>query len=506
MAGQAEMKDLGIYMMDTLRIIFEMADRSFEKFSVSYADVKFEDQLRDVDGKSFIERSRDSDGRINMSLLEQNTGQVISCGSFMKDRLIRELDREKISRAQVWDVITVNGKPIERCNFIIDVRDREKAKKLVEELNRTSSILCKSAKEFAENRDGKEVVLSSVVVESDKLSYMERLGNIRVPHCVIKIDEENSRLYFEEKDKDEILKELKEATLVFSANSRLEDMKRDQEKKKEIENIMANFRNDRSSCVLYDAYAPDHYMIADSKGIRVHFGNYEQTISRLEPEFENKLYEKMIGYGKLHFENDVARNPELARPENFEREYVELTLEERIMSYKRQLVHYLSFRLDNEKEEEKEQARANEVKFKDNIEKASRSGNQNLEIRLKDDLTQNQAAKRGDISVNAVDMADMHDSEFVHAFCMRALSYATMKDGAALAAMLEEAKENPVMIALASEDKSVKVALINEIEKSIEESKQITYDVEHADTKEILTEVEREQSLTISLSEREFEK
>ena len=56
----------------------------------------------------------------------------------------------------------------------------------------------------------------------------------------------------------------------------------------------------------------------------------------------------------------------------------------------------------------------------------------------------------------------------------RALGYATMEDPIALQAMLEEADKDPVTIALAAEDRSVKIAFIQEIEESVEETRQIS--------------------------------
>ena len=61
MAQEASMKDVGMYLMGTLQLMFEMADDAMSKYSVSYDDVKFEDRLEDVGGLSFVERSRGTD-------------------------------------------------------------------------------------------------------------------------------------------------------------------------------------------------------------------------------------------------------------------------------------------------------------------------------------------------------------------------------------------------------------------------------------------------------------
>ena len=83
MAQEASMKDVGMYLMGTLQLMFEMADDAMSKYSVSYDDVKFEDRLEDVGGLSFVERSRGEDGHINKDILERNVGMVITCGAYM---------------------------------------------------------------------------------------------------------------------------------------------------------------------------------------------------------------------------------------------------------------------------------------------------------------------------------------------------------------------------------------------------------------------------------------
>ena len=124
MAQEASMKDVGMYLMGTLQLMFEMADDAMSKYSVSYDDVKFEDRLEDVGGLSFVERSRGEDGHINKDILERNVGMVITCGAYMKDRVIAELDRNRVSRVQTEECINRNGHLTNLCHFVIDARDK----------------------------------------------------------------------------------------------------------------------------------------------------------------------------------------------------------------------------------------------------------------------------------------------------------------------------------------------------------------------------------------------
>ena len=155
--------------------------------------------------------------------------------------------------------------------------------------------------------------------------------------------------------------------------------------------------------------------------------------------------------------------------------------------------------------EQKAQAKDNQVRLDNSIWHAIQSGNSDLEMRLKSDRSDNMESLFGKRDVNTVDLADMRDSEFIHAFCMRALGYATLEDPVALQAMLEEADKDPVMIALAAEDRSVKVAFIQEIEESVEETRQIKYELEEAGPKDILIDLEKEQTITAVINDHEME-
>ena len=182
-----------------------------------------------------------------------------------------------------------------------------------------------------------------------------------------------------------------------------------------------------------------------------------------------------------------------------------LDAEKRIEMYKRELVEHMEFRLDNMDLEQKAQAKDNQVRLDNSIWHAIQSGNSDLEMRLKSDRSDNMESLFGKRDVNTVDLADMRDSEFIHAFCMRALGYATLEDPVALQAMLEEADKDPVMIALAAEDRSVKVAFIQEIEESVEETRQIKYELEEAGPKDILIDLEKEQTITAVINDHEME-
>ena len=282
-------------------------------------------------------------------------------------------------------------------------------------------------------------------------------------------------------------------------------MERDESGGKQIENVIAKLGDTHASCVVYDAYAPDHYVTSDSKGIHLHIGKQEELISRMDQGWDDRLYEILRGYGKIHLVDDLTKNREAGKPENFKQEVPVLDAEKRIEMYKRELVEHMEFRLDNMDLEQKAQAKDNQVRLDNSIWHAIQSGNSDLEMRLKSDRSDNMESLFGKRDVNTVDLADMRDSEFIHAFCMRALGYATLEDPVALQAMLEEADKDPVMIALAAEDRSVKVAFIQEIEESVEETRQIKYELEEAGPKDILIDLEKEQTITAVINDHEME-
>lgn len=505
MEKEASMRDIGMYLMGTLKTIFEMADNAMEKFSVSYDDIKFEDRLSDVNGLSFVERSRDSNGHIDMNLLQQNTGLVIRCGAYMKDRVIDALDRGKVNRVQTEEVISKNGTLRNICYFIIDARDKEKARDIVKQLNSRESILRTNAKDFAQRCAEQNLSISSVLVEREKLDYMEAHGDIQVPYCAVPVNENNYRIYFESGHALEVQNELKYATLILSANARLEVMQRDSAWAKNIENIMVRIGDNHASCAVYDAYAPDHYITTDSKSIHLHIGQQEKVISRMEHGWKTQIYGELRGYGKLHFIDDLNVNKEAGKPENFELETPELTQDERIEKYKRQLVEHMEFRLDNMDQADIDRAHENEIRFDNSIWQAARDGDAELEARLKDDRSDNHKVLLGERSEATVDLTDLHDAEFIQAFCLNTLGYKALRDPIALEAMLEEAQQNPIMQELADEDKSVKSAFIQEIEESVEEAKQITYDLEEAEPKDIMNELAREQEITAVIEDRDYE-
>ena len=505
MAQEASMKDVGMYLMGTLQLMFEMADDAMSKYSVSYDDVKFEDRLEDVGGLSFVERSRGEDGHINKDILERNVGMVITCGAYMKDRVIAELDRNRVSRVQTEECINRNGHLTNLCHFVIDARDKELAREIVEKLNTRESIMRTDAKAFAIRCNEQNISISSVDMEQEKLDYMEKRGDLRVPYCSVPLENNNCRLYFETANADKVMSELKYATLILSASARANIMERDESWGKQIENVIAKLGDTHASCVVYDAYAPDHYVTSDSKGIHLHIGKQEELISRMDQGWDDRLYEILRGYGKINLVDDLTKNREAGKPENFKQEVPVLDAEKRIEMYKRELVEHMEFRLDNMDLEQKAQAKDNQVRLDNSIWHAIQSGNSDLEMRLKSDRSDNMESLFGKRDVNTVDLADMRDSEFIHAFCMRALGYATLEDPVALQAMLEEADKDPVMIALAAEDRSVKVAFIQEIEESVEETRQIKYELEEAGPKDILIDLEKEQTITAVINDHEME-
>lgn len=515
MPRETSMREVGMYLMGTLKTIFEMADQALGKYSISYDDIKYEDRLKDIGGLSFIERSRDRDGKIDMGLLEKNVGLVVSCGAYMKDRVVDAMNREKIARAQTEEVIIRDGKLIHICHFIVDARDRDRAREIVNRINNRESILRSNAKEFAERCAAQDLSISSIVVEKEKLEYMEDRRDIQIPYCVVPVNDRNSRIYFENRYADKIKNELKYATLILSANARTDILAREAGYEKNLENVMVRLGDSHTACAAYDSYAPDHYITTDSKGIYLHIGQQQEFISRMDTGWEDRVFAELSGYGKVQLIDD----PEKMRSDDvtryFAKEAPELDRNERIEKYKRLLVEHMEFRLDNmgqekleEQQKEKEindQAKDNELRFDNSIWQAIHSGNSALESRLKDDRADNKLAMNGRLSQSSVDLSDLYDSEFIHAFCLRALGYATMKDPIALEAMLEEADKNPVMLELASEDKSVKLAFIREIEESVDETKQITYDVEQAEPKEIIAELDKEQTITAVINEPEME-
>lgn len=176
MAQEASMKDVGMYLMGTLQLMFEMADDAMSKYSVSYDDVKFEDRLEDVGGLSFVERSRGEDGHINKDILERNVGMVITCGAYMKDRVIAELDRNRVSRVQTEECINRNGHLTNLCHFVIDARDKELAREIVEKLNTRESIMRTDAKAFAIRCNEQNISISSVDMEQENWTTWKSAG------------------------------------------------------------------------------------------------------------------------------------------------------------------------------------------------------------------------------------------------------------------------------------------------------------------------------------------
>ena len=97
---------------------------------------------------------------------------------------------------------------------------KELAREIVEKLNTRESIMRTDAKAFAIRCNEQNISISSVDMEQEKLDYMEKRGDLRVPYCSVPLENNNCRLYFETANADKVMSELKYATLILSASAR----------------------------------------------------------------------------------------------------------------------------------------------------------------------------------------------------------------------------------------------------------------------------------------------
>lgn len=511
----AEINHISAYMAGTLKVLLDAANSILDRESINYSNIIYEDRLEQVGGADFVERSKDTLGRVDETALLKNCGLVAYCGAFMKDRLINEFRNAKINRVQYEDTVKrSDGKLVNLCYFVVDRLDKERAQEIITRLNSLESIRQADAKEFAAECQSKNIPMSCMSIEEEKLDYMERMGDMNFRYCTVPDGFGNLHLYMAKADSEKAHDAVRKASLICSAETRRHMMGINKERDRIMEKALALIGDTHTACRVYDKDEPSHYLRTDSNGIYYGIGKHEEPISRMSQGWEGRVYGILKGYGTI--EIDSERKPEKIK-ENIEQERQrstpykkELDLMEKTERYKRELVEQINFRYANEQQLKDMDAisrmKDDDYRFGNAINKALREGDGELLNDLYGDKSANQRAINGVIGERSVDLSDLNGQDFIKDFCLYTLGYRVMTDEVARLSMIEEAYHTPAFHDLAVEPPEVKIAIINEIEDSIREVQNISYTLNEVSPQELIQDIEKDDRIQMEINEQEYER
>lgn len=511
----AEINHISAYMAGTLKVLLDAANSVLDRESVNYSNIIYEDRLQQVGGVDFVERSKDTLGRVDESALLKNCGLVAYCSSFMKDRLINEFRNAKINRVQYEDTVKrSDGRLVNLCYFVVDRLDKERAQEIITRLNSLESIRQTDAKEFAAECQSKNIPMARMAVEEEKLDYMEQMGDIDFRYCAVPDGFGNLHLYMAKTDSEKAYDAVRKASLICSAGTRKHMMETSRAHNQTLEKALALIGDTHTACRIYDRDEPSHYLRTDSNGIYYGIGKNEESISRMSQGWEGRVYSILRGYGTI--EIDPERKPEKIK-ENIEqgRQHTvpykkELDLSDKTERYKRELVEQIYFRYANEQNLKDMDAisrmKDDEYRFGNAINKALREGDGELLNDLYGDQSANRRAINGYIGERNVDLSDLNGQDFIREFCLKTLGYRVMEDEVARLSMIEEAYHTPAFHDLAAEPSEVKIAVIHEIEDSVREVQSISYTLSEVSPQELVQDIEKDDRIQMEIDEQEYEK
>lgn len=511
----AEMNHISTYMAGTLKVLLDAANNILDHESINYSNIIYDDQLNQVGGVDFVERSKDTLGRVDEQALLRNCGLVAYCGAFMKDKLITEFRNAKINRVQYEDTVKrSDGKLVNVCYFVVDRLDKERAQGIIERLNSLETLRQADAKEFAAECQSKNIPMACMTVEEEKLAYLERMGDINFRYCTVADGFGNLHLYIAQTDSELAHEAVKKASLICSAETHRHIMGIRWERDQIMEKALAMIGDTHTVCRIYDKDEPGHYLRTDSNGIYYGIGKNEEQISRMSQGWESRVYSILKGYGTV--EIDSERKPEIIKEKieqgiQYSKPYEkELDLPDKVERYKRELVEQINFRYANEQAlkdlDAMSRMKDDEYRFGNAINKALREGEGELLNDLYGDQSANRRAINGYIGEKNVDLSDLNGADFIKEFCLKTLGYRVMTDEIARMSMIEQAYQTPAFQDLAAESPTVKLTVINEIEDSVREVQAISYTLNEVSPQELIQDVEKDDRIQMEINDQEYDK
>lgn len=495
-------RKLSMYLAGTLKVIFDGLNSALNHAGSNYTLVSY-------DGKDFIRESMGPDGKVDANLLSRNIGKTVDCSALMKDRLVSELERNKVTFAAIETVEpTKNGGMANWCYFATHKNDREKVEEILTELNMAKESKQMEPDAFLNYCATKNVPISGVpAVEPEVFDTMLKEKNMDFPFCAIKNSYGSYDLRMGAPDEEKARRAIVDAVILCSAYTRSAIIERTRERREQVNDAVSKIIDNRKSFVIMDSQSPDHYIRTDSGGyhniVRTPAGEQElDYVERTNPNYQTKAYNILHEYGGFAVLNATDRDIDKQMEEVRKKAFIEKEpdIQVKVEYYKRSMAEFIRESIE---QDYLGRLRDNEVKFHAAIDHEVMTGNSTQKGDLESDLLLNGRAIQGAVKETSIDLSDLNGEAFTQKFCETVLGTMAEEDRDAKMLMEDEIKVNSRISELAEEPPEIKIAVINEIRQTIEEVTTMNYEFSSLDRDEFALEVESRDNAFIEISEEE---
>lgn len=504
----ADMHKLSMYLSDTWKLIFQGIDQS-----ISHAGTNF--TLVSYDGKDFLRDSIGNDGRIDSDRLCLNIGKIVECEPIMKERLISEFEKARVTFAAVEAVEQEDGKESDKCYFAIDHRDRDRAVTILEDLNRSGGEMQMKPADFLAFCEKKNLDISGISrVEPEIYETMQNGSGLGFPFCAMKNRDGSYDLRTPAAYEGKLAQAVMGSAILCSAHTRKSMLERRQEHTKAITEAITRITDSRKSYLIADSRYPDHYIRTDAAGFHNMFhseaGEKELGfVQRTDLSYQSKAYNILAGYAGYEIipagDKEAVGQLEALRMKAGREKEPALPIKTEY--YKRSMVEQIREAVEGDYAG---RLKDNEVRFRDAIDHTMMLGAaaDTLKGDLEGDMQLNGRAMAGYVKESSIDLSDLNGEAFVQRFCEDVLMTKGIEDGTRRRAAEEEIVRNTRLLELAAEVPFVKASVINEVHQTIEEIRTVRYELEDIDRgmlrQEIMARENVFEEIRMDMEEREY--
>lgn len=497
-------RKLSMYLAGTLKVIFDGLNSAINHNGTNYTLVSY-------DGHDFIRESMGTDGKIDEALLSRNIGKTVDCSPFMKDKLIAEFERQRVTFAAIETVEpTKSGGVTNWCYFATHKSDRDKVDHIITDLNMMKGEQQMEPSAFLAYATEKNIPISGIQgVEPEVFETMLKEKRLDFPFCAIKNPYGSYDIRIPEQEDRKTHNAIVNAVILCSAHTRTNIIERTRDRREQINDAVSKIMDSRKSYVIMDGQSPDHYIRTDSGGfhsiIRTPAGEQElDFVERTSPNYQTKAYNILHDYGS--FEKLIATDKDIEQQMQKVRDKAGLQKEPdinvKIEYYKRSMMEHIKESIERDY---LGRLRDNEVKFHAAIDHAVMVKDDTQKGDLEGDLQLNGRALQGTVKETSIDLSDLNGEAFSQQFCETVLGTRAEDDLDARYLMEDEMKANTGLKELAGEPREIKQAVINEIRQTIEEVRTMDYEITVLDRGEFALEVESKENAFVEISTDERE-
>lgn len=497
-------KKLSMYLAGTLKVIFDGLNSALSHGGTNYTLVSYE-------GHDFIRESMGANGKIDETLLSRNIGKTVDCSPFMKDKLITEFERQRVTFAAIETVeSTKNGGVTNWCYFATHKDDREKVEHITSDLNVMKGDQQMEPQAFLAYTTEKNIPISGIQgVEPEVFETMLKEKRLDFPFCALKNSYGSYDIRIPEQEDRNTHNSIVYAVILCSAHTRTNIIERSRDRREQINDAVSKIMDNQKSFVIMDSQSPDHYIRTDSGGfhniIRTPAGEQEMDfVERTSPNYQTKAYNILHDYGS--FEKLIATDKDTEQQMQKVRDKAGLQKEPdinvKIEYYKRCMSEHIKESIERDY---LGRIKDNEVKFHAAIDHAVVTKDDIQKGDLEGDLLLNDRALKGIVKETSIDLSDLNGEAFSQQFCETILGTRAEEDLDAKLLLEDEIMANTGLRELSEEPREIKQAVMNEIRQTIEEVHTMDYEITVLDRGEFALEVESKENAFVEISTDERE-